>query len=233
MSATPSSGGIYTRRRRRTEEGDPSPLFCKSSNVDISPFLWTVSRHIFCSSTLSTFSLGELGMCRIDNIVKPEIPAAFPQLSIYPPELCSLSLGTHKTNKRNENSGKLPNRRCDKVRKFAYYQRTTAPQNMCKIISLISIIEFRYWHQMALSLIVKLEEHHPPFLLLLLWFLKTVIVTRKLHISKWIDVVVKFNETSRYLDVLTTFQLLKLLCLTKDHWLGFSTRNAHMVHIVN
>ena len=29
------------------------------------------------------------------------------------------------------------------------------------------------------------------------------------------------------------FQLLKLLCLTKDHWRGFSTRHAHMVHIVN
>ena len=30
-----------------------------------------------------------------------------------------------------------------------------------------------------------------------------------------------------------TFQLLKLLRLGKDHWWGFSTRNAHMVHIVN
>ena len=29
------------------------------------------------------------------------------------------------------------------------------------------------------------------------------------------------------------FQLLNLLCLAKDHWRGFSTRNAHMVHIVN
>ena len=29
------------------------------------------------------------------------------------------------------------------------------------------------------------------------------------------------------------FQLLKLHCLAKDHWRGFSTRNAHMVHIVN
>ena len=29
------------------------------------------------------------------------------------------------------------------------------------------------------------------------------------------------------------FQLWKLLCLTKDHWRGFSTRNAHMVHNVN
>ena len=30
-----------------------------------------------------------------------------------------------------------------------------------------------------------------------------------------------------------SFQLFKLLCLAKDHWWGFSTRNAHMVHIVN
>ena len=30
-----------------------------------------------------------------------------------------------------------------------------------------------------------------------------------------------------------TFQLLKLHCLAKDHWRGFSTRNAHMVQIVN
>ena len=29
------------------------------------------------------------------------------------------------------------------------------------------------------------------------------------------------------------FQFLKLLCLAKDHWRGFSTRNAHIVHIVN
>ena len=30
-----------------------------------------------------------------------------------------------------------------------------------------------------------------------------------------------------------TFQLFELLCLAKDHWRGFSTRNAHMVHFVN
>ena len=29
------------------------------------------------------------------------------------------------------------------------------------------------------------------------------------------------------------FQHFKLLSLAKDHWRGFSTRNAHMVHIVN
>ena len=29
------------------------------------------------------------------------------------------------------------------------------------------------------------------------------------------------------------FQLFKLLCLAKDQWWGFSTRNAHMVQLVN
>ena len=29
------------------------------------------------------------------------------------------------------------------------------------------------------------------------------------------------------------FQLIKLLCLAKDHWRGFSTRNAYIVHIFN
>ena len=30
-----------------------------------------------------------------------------------------------------------------------------------------------------------------------------------------------------------TFQLFNTTSLAKDHWRGFSTRNAHMVHIVN
>ena len=29
------------------------------------------------------------------------------------------------------------------------------------------------------------------------------------------------------------FSLLKPLCLASDHWWGFITRNAHMVHVVN
>ena len=29
------------------------------------------------------------------------------------------------------------------------------------------------------------------------------------------------------------FSTFRLLCLAKDHWRGFSTLNAHMVHIVN
>ena len=31
----------------------------------------------------------------------------------------------------------------------------------------------------------------------------------------------------------TSIQLFELLCLAKDHWRGFCTRNAHMVHFVN
>ena len=30
-----------------------------------------------------------------------------------------------------------------------------------------------------------------------------------------------------------SFQLFKLLCLAKNHWWGFCSLNAHMVHIVN
>ena len=30
-----------------------------------------------------------------------------------------------------------------------------------------------------------------------------------------------------------TFQLFELLCLARNHWRGFSTRNAHIVHFVN
>ena len=30
-----------------------------------------------------------------------------------------------------------------------------------------------------------------------------------------------------------SIQIFKLHCLVKDHWRGFSTRNAHMVHIDN
>ena len=40
-----------------------------------------------------------------------------------------------------------------------------------------------------------------------------------------------FNLFSHLLVI--TFLLFKLHCLAKDHWRGFSTRNAHMVHIVN
>ena len=36
----------------------------------------------------------------------------------------------------------------------------------------------------------------------------------------------------RHLRVIT-FNFFHLLCLAKDHWWGFSTRNAHMAHIVN
>ena len=40
-----------------------------------------------------------------------------------------------------------------------------------------------------------------------------------------------FSLFRHFLDI--TFQLFKLLGLAKDHWRGLSTRNAHIVHIVN
>ena len=40
-----------------------------------------------------------------------------------------------------------------------------------------------------------------------------------------------FNFFWYFCDI--SFQLFKLLCLAKNHWWGFCTRNAHMVHIVN
>ena len=46
-----------------------------------------------------------------------------------------------------------------------------------------------------------------------------------LHLPFWLQLVMALWGI--------TFQRLKLLCLAKDHWQGFSTRNAHMVHIVN
>ena len=46
-----------------------------------------------------------------------------------------------------------------------------------------------------------------------------------LHNPFWLQLVLALSSI--------TSQLLKLLCLAKYHWRGFSTRNAHMVHIVN
>ena len=46
-----------------------------------------------------------------------------------------------------------------------------------------------------------------------------------LHHPFWLQLVFSLLEHH--------FQLFQLLCLAKDHWWEFSTRNAHMVHIVN
>ena len=45
-----------------------------------------------------------------------------------------------------------------------------------------------------------------------------------LHHPFWLNLVLAL------LDI--TFRLFKLLCLAKDNWRGFSTRNTHMVQFV-
>ena len=49
----------------------------------------------------------------------------------------------------------------------------------------------------------------------------------------WVYNIIPFSFSlfQNFVDI--TFQFLNLLCLDKDHWWGFSTRNAHMVHVVN
>ena len=49
----------------------------------------------------------------------------------------------------------------------------------------------------------------------------------------WVYYTIHFGST-----LFCTFRLLglsyfKLLCLAKDHFRGFSTQNAHMIHVVN
>ena len=46
-----------------------------------------------------------------------------------------------------------------------------------------------------------------------------------LHHPFWLQLVLAL--------LVITFQLFYTKCLAKDHWRGFSTRNAHTVHIVN
>ena len=69
--------------------------------------------------------------------------------------------------------------------------------------------------------------------------IRSVLRASKFSVLKLIEIVIfgvhytihfGFNLLRHFWD--NTFQLLKLLCLDKDHWWGFSTRNAHMVHIV-
>ena len=70
--------------------------------------------------------------------------------------------------------------------------------------------------------------------LLMSYFFITTVLSHKWFV--WFDVTCyEFDmgfSLFRHLWVIT-FQLFKLHCLAKDHWRGFSTRNAHMVHIVN
>ena len=41
------------------------------------------------------------------------------------------------------------------------------------------------------------------------------------------------NRTSGNKEFNKCINMKRDFCLAKDHWRGFSTRNAHMVHIVN
>ena len=49
----------------------------------------------------------------------------------------------------------------------------------------------------------------------------------------WVYCTIPFGFNLFWHLLVITFQLFKLHCLAKDHWRGFSTRNAHMAHIVN
>ena len=69
--------------------------------------------------------------------------------------------------------------------------------------------------------------------------IRSVLSASKFSVLKLTEIVILwvyytipfgFSLIRHFLDI--TFQLL-LLCLAKDHWWGFITRNAHMVHIVN
>ena len=49
----------------------------------------------------------------------------------------------------------------------------------------------------------------------------------------WVYYTIPFGFSLFRQFLIITFQLFKFHCLAKDHWRGFSTRNAHMVHNVN
>ena len=46
-------------------------------------------------------------------------------------------------------------------------------------------------------------------------------------------ITIPFGFSLFWYLLVITLQLLNTTCLAKDHWRGFSTRNAHMVYIVN
>ena len=49
----------------------------------------------------------------------------------------------------------------------------------------------------------------------------------------WVYHTIPFGFNLFWQRLVITFQLFKLHCLAKDHWRGFRTRNAHMVHVVD
>ena len=48
----------------------------------------------------------------------------------------------------------------------------------------------------------------------------------------WVYYTIPFGFSLFWHFLGINFQFLKLHCLAKDHWRGFSTRNTHMVHVV-
>ena len=65
---------------------------------------------------------------------------------------------------------------------------------------------------------------------IVLWSLRNVFLSSvqfilSLHHPFWL------KPFSEFFGII--FQPLQQLSLAKDHWRGFNTRNAHMVHIVN
>ena len=68
----------------------------------------------------------------------------------------------------------------------------------------------------------------------------SVLRASKFAVLKLIEIVILwvyytipfgFSFFRHFWDII--FQPFQLLSLAKDHWRGFNTRNAHMVHIVN
>ena len=70
--------------------------------------------------------------------------------------------------------------------------------------------------------------------------IESVLRASKFAVLKLIEIVILwvyytipfgFSFFRHFWDII--FQPFQLLSLAKDHWRGFNTRNAHMVHIVN
>ena len=70
-------------------------------------------------------------------------------------------------------------------------------------------------------------------------FIRSVLRASKFSVLKlieivflWINYTIPFGSAC-FGTFRTSFSTFKLLCLAKDHWRGYITRNAHMVHVVN
>ena len=74
-----------------------------------------------------------------------------------------------------------------------------------------------------------------------LQLIRSVLRASKFSLLKFIEIVILWIYYIAYLlasasfgtFVTSLFNFLKLLCLAKNHWWGFCSRSAHMVHIVN